>query len=611
MTSTPTRTPRGKALRGAAASILALAALGPLACKDTLPTAAQPLGTLNSTSLANKAGVEGTLIGTYRALDANGAVLAWGNAASDWVFASTVSDDAHKGSTSGDQPGIQDLDLYNWQTGNADNYLNDKWNGAYEGVSRANATINLLNTVLKTPGLLPSDEAASIRGEAMFLRAHFHFSAYRVFGNIPYYRETDTDFRKPNEPAAQVLTDIIKDLDSAATLLPSTPYGGQKGRAFKWTALAYKGRVQAYAGQWAQALATLRDVRANGPYALESSFDKVWTGRSAYWNGKETILAYQASVNDGEPNGQNGNWGERLNFPYSPSHFGCCGFHIPSQDLVNAFFVDANGLPLALSNPNANASLTNFPGGSTTPVDPRLDWTVGRDSVPYKDWGLAVPPWNRDRQYAGPYHPKKNIHEQASVGTSESTVGWTPQQLNAVKMHIFRYADMLLLLAEAEVEAGSPENARQIVNQIRARAAAGVQGCGSADSLTIARWPGCKGNTSLSVPLGDPSVQWANYQVAQYPAGAFGDQNYARQAVRAERRVELAMEGQRFFDLRRWGTYQTVINNYVAVERNRLPTYYTGVAPVSQRHQFFPIPSLQIQLSKKGNTPQLTQNPGW
>ena len=611
MTSTPTRTPRARALLGAASSILALAALGPLACKDTLPTAAQPLGTLNNTSLANKAGVEGTLIGAYRALDANGAVLSWGNAASDWVFASTTSDDAHKGSTNGDQPGIQDLDLYAWQTGNADSYLNDKWNGAYEGVSRANATLNLLNTVEKTAGQLSSAEAASIRGEAMFLRAHYHFSAYRVFGNIPYYRETDTDFRKTNEPAASVLADIIKDLDSAATLLPAAPYGGQVGRASKWTALAYKGRVQVYAGQWADALTTLRNVRTSGPYALESSFDKVWTGRPAYWNGKETILAYQASVNDGEPNGNNGNYGERLNFPYSPSPFGCCSFHIPSQDLVNAYFVDANGLPLTLSNPTAGANLTNFPGGSTQAVDPRLDWTVGRDNVPYKDWGLAQASWDRDRQYDGPYLPKKNIHEQVSVATSQSTVGWTPQQLNAVKMHIFRYADMLLLLAEAEVEAGSTENARQIVNMIRARAAAGVQGCGTADSLTVATWPGCKSNTTLSVPAGDASVQWANYQVGQYPAGSFADPSYARQAVRAERRLELAMEGQRFFDLRRWGTYQTVLNNYVAAESKRIPTYYTGVAALSQRHQFFPIPSLQIQLSKKGDTPQLKQNPGW
>lgn len=611
MTHTPTRPARGRALLGAALPVLALAALGPLACKDTLPTAAQPQGTLNSTTLANQAGVEGTLVGAYRALDANGPVLNWGNAASDWVFASTTSDDALKGSTSGDQPGIQDLDLYAWQTGNADDYLNNKWNGAYEGVSRANATLNLLKTVQQAGGISAAD-AASIAGEAIFLRAHFHFSAYRVFGNIPYYREDVTDFRQPNIPAAQVLTEIIKDLDSAAVLLPSTPRNGDKARAFKSTALAYKGRVQAYAGQWPEALQTLRAVQASGVYALESSYDKVWTGRPAFWNGKETILAYQASVNDGDPNGNNANYGERLNFPHSGSPFNCCGFHQPSQNLVNYFRVDANGLPLALSSPTTwNSNDSAFFGGNQAPVDPRLDWTVGRDGTPYKDWGLPNSSWNRDRSYSGPYSPKKNVHEQVSVGTSQSTVGWTPQQLNAVKMHIFRYADMLLLLAEAEVEAGSTENARQIVNQIRARAAAGAQGCGTSDSSVVKAYPSCQGNNQLSVPVGDPSVTWANYQVGQYPAGAFADQSFAREAVHAERRLELAMEGQRFFDLRRWGTYQTVLNNYVATERNRFPRYFTGIAPVAQRHQFYPIPSVQIALSSKDGTPQLKQNPGW
>src|SRR5262249_16590901 len=159
--------------------------------------------------------------------------------------------------------------------------------------------------------------------------------------------------------------------------------------------------------------------------------------------GKETILAYQASANDGEPNGNNANYGERLNFPHSGSPFGCCGFHQPSQNLVNYFQVDANGLPLALSNPNWNARHANFPAGNLTiPVDPRLDWTVGRDGVPYKDWGKHDGGWIRAPSYGGTYSPKKNVGEKAS--NAESAVGWVPTQLNSVNIHIFRYADMLL-----------------------------------------------------------------------------------------------------------------------------------------------------------------------
>ena len=109
----------------------------------------------------------------------------------------------------------------------------------------------------------------------------------------------------------------------------------------RWTAQAYKGRVHAYAHQWPEALAALRSVRAGGPYALESSYDHVWTGFPEFRNGRETILAYQATANDGDPDGNNANYGERLNFPHSGSPFGCCGFHQPSQNLVNFFAVDA------------------------------------------------------------------------------------------------------------------------------------------------------------------------------------------------------------------------------------------------------------------------------
>ena len=78
-----------------------------------------------------------------------------------------------------------------------------------------------------------------------------------------------------------------------------------------------------------------------GPYALQPSYDQVWTGIKSLENGKETIFAYQASANDGEPNGNNANYGERLNFPHSGSPFGCCGFHQPSQNMMNTFVVDA------------------------------------------------------------------------------------------------------------------------------------------------------------------------------------------------------------------------------------------------------------------------------
>lgn len=572
-------------------------------CKDYLTVS--PQGTLDQSSLQNKAGVEATLLAAYRALDCTNSTNAnWGCAASNWVWGSVASDDAYKGSNASDQPPINDIEEYVWSTGDAESYLNVKWRQVYEGVFRANAALSLLKAVQTAkPAEVPAADASSIKGEALFLRAHFHFEAWRMWGNIPYYYETDTDFRKTNQGVnAPAL--IAQDLDSAIAYLPATPRNGEKGRVTSWTAKAYKGRLQVYTGQYAAAITTLRGVVNSGVYALQPDFRQVWTGVKSYYDGPETILAYQASVNDGEPNGNNGNYGERLNFPYGAGF--CCGFHQPSQNLVNFFLVDAAGLPVALTNPNWNVSNATFSANTTTPVDPRLDWTVGRDGVPYKDWGVHNPSFVRDVGNGGPYSPKKNVQEKSSGATS--LVGWLPAQLNSVHIHIFRYADLLLLLAEAEIEAGVPDNARTIVNQIRARAGAVAQGPGT-------------GAADIAVPMVVASAtldtlveSFAYYKIGLYTT-AWANQAQARGYVRYERRLELAMEGQRFFDLRRWayGAGQTLADSaipaYVLVEKFRRS--FLSAALWQNRHHLYPIPNIQIQLSKVGTTSPLQQNPGW
>jgi len=579
-------------------------------CKDFLDVA--PQGALDERTLSNQAGVDGTLIAAFRALDWNNAVGgAWGSAASNWVWGSVTSDDAHKGSDANDQAPIADIELYNWGTGLAEGYLNDKWRAVWEGVVRSNATLRLLS---KVSGI-PASDAASIKGEALYLRAHYHFEAWRMWGNIPYYTETDADFNKPNNLGVDSVAKlIISDLDAAIALLPATPRNGQVGRATKWAATAYKGRVQVYVGDYAGALTTLQSVQASGVYALETSFDHVWTGFHQFANGKETILAYEASINDGEPNGNNSNYGERLNFPYVDPF--CCGFHQPSQNLVNFFVVNDSGLPLAVTNPAWNTLDTSFAANTTVPVDPRLDWTAGRDGVPYKDWGLHSPAFIRDRAYSGPYSPKKNVHEKSSG--AQSGVGWNSFQLNSVHIHIYRYADALLLLAEAAVETNSLEEARGIVNQIRARAGQTAEGCGSGstNSPTQVKYPGswpagCVGDDRIAVPLVQGASRdtlitpYAYYKIGQYTT-PWTDQAFARAAVRYERRLELAMEGQRFFDLRRRGSADSVITNYLAVEKNRLP-WMGSAAPFTSRHHLYPIPQIQIELSHGA----LAQNPGW
>lgn len=586
---------KNKIIIGLAALVLSAGLI--IGCSDSFLDG-PPQGSLDEVTLSNPAGVEANLIAAYRVLGGWFAgVGGWGAASSNWPFGSVTSDDAYKGSENLDQPDVNDLELYTWSLPGAHNYLNDKWRSQFEGISRSNSTLRLLSTVLANdPGAMGAVQANGIRGEALFLRAHYHFEAWKIWGNIPYYKEDDTDFRKSNV-GVDAIANVLADLDEAINLLPDSPRNGDIGRVTRWTARAYKGRVQAYTNDWQGALTTLREVRNSGPYALEQNYHRVWTGFTEFANGPETILAFQASANDGNPGGDNANWGERLNFPHGGSPFGCCGFHQPSHNMVNFFRTDADGLPLPLTQPNNwNTIGTNLTAelSADMPLDPRLDWTVGRDGVPYKDWGPHASGWIRDPSFGGPYSPKKNVHEQASG--AESAVGWVPTQLNSVNLHLYRYADMLLLLAEAEVEVGSLENAREIVNEIRARAAAGAQG------------PGTDAG-SISVPIDDPSITWADYRISLYEQ-PWTNQAVAREAVRIERRLELAMEGHRYFDLRRWGQLQDVLNNYVQVERARIPNLQSA-ASVEARHQWYPIPDIQRELSRVDGEDRLVQNDGW
>ena len=418
--------------------------------------------------------------------------------------------------------------------------------------------------------------------------------------------------------AAAVANRIIADLDAAIALLPATPRNGQVGRVTSWTAQAYKGRVQVYTHQYAAAVTTLDAVVASKVYDLEPSFDRVWTGFKQFSNGKETILAYEASVNDGEPNGNNGNYGERVNLPHAGSPFKCCGFHQPSQNQANVYAVDGvTGLPTAFTSPATwNNRDSVWVASVSDTVDPRMDWTIGRDWVPYKDWGMHDTLWIRAPGYGGRYSPKENAQEKASAAVNKAG-GWQPANQNAVHIHIFRYADMLLLLAEAKVETGDLPGALTIVNQIRARAAVAAQGCGdgSTDAGLVARYRACAGDDRMAVPINDPSIGWATYRVSPYTLANWPDQATARYAVQLERRLELGMEGQRLFDLRRYGgaVAQQVMTDYLTKEATPQRRGYknTQLPYATPLNDLYPIPQVEIDLSVVAGQKRLTQNPGW
>lgn len=549
------------------------------ACSEEFLTQA-PQASLNEETLGNAEGVNASLISAYSLLDGWadtwGLGAPWPQSGSNWIWGSVMSDEAYKGSESGDQIEAQQIELFQWAPGNP--YFDAKFKVVYEGISRSNATINLLNSAQGNGAEISNPE--EITAEARFLRAHYHFDAYKLWKNIPFLDETITEFRVSNE--IDVLPLIQADFQFAIDNLPVDQ--SAVGRATKGSAQAYLGKTLLYDGKFSEAKAQFDAVVNSGKYALQPCFHDPFTVEGE--NGTEMVLSIQASVNDGTSEGNNGGFGDRLNYPNGGGTFSCCGFHQPSQNLVNSHRVDANGLPLLTSFNDADAAEALGTDGEG--IDPRVDWTVGRDNVPYLTYGNHGPEWIRARSFAGPFSPKKFIHDPGE----NTEVSWSNQQLSAVNIALIRYADVLLMLAECEVELGNLERARDLVNMIRERAGACAQG-----------------PDGTAVPIDDPGITWANYQVGTYD-DAWTDANVAREAVRMERKIELALEGHRFFDLRRWGVAQQVMTDYLAVESTKRDYLATATAWDS-KFELYPLPSIQIELSKIDGVPALKQNPGY
>jgi hypothetical protein len=553
----------------------------------------QPLASLDETALSNKAGVEGLLIGAYSVLDGQmrnydaGAYTlgGWQSTGTNWVYGSVTSDEAKKGSEPGDQPDINPIERYESTPTNS--YFNTKWQVVYEGVNRTN---NVLRIMEKATDISEADKKR-ITGEARFLRGHYHFDAKKMWNKVPYIDENVDPKTVTNE--ADIWPQIEADLRFAYENLPESM--NARGRANKWAAGAYLGKALLFQKKFAEARTVLNDVYTNGKnaqgqkYALLTRFQDNFNAETK--NSTESVFAVQYSVNDGAPDAANGGWGEVLNFPHNGGPGTCCGFFQPTQDLVNSYQVDANGLPL-LNNHNSTtvkhdmgieASAPFTP--ETRPLDSRLDWTVGRRGIPFLDWGPHPgAAWIRLQSYGGPYSPKKNTYYKSQTGLLTDKSFWT-SGVTANNYTLIRFADVILMLAEAEVESGSLPRAMQLVNQVRARAA------------NQESW--------VKTASGAPA---ANYQVGLYTS--FPSQDYARNAVRFERKIELAMEGHRFFDLVRYGTAAQVLNNYLNYER-QFANYLTGAQFQAGVDEYYPIPQNQIDLSRLGGKSLLTQNPGY
>ena len=548
-----------------------------------------PKAALAGPSIENAEGVEGKLISAYRTLQGTGmdGGGTWYYSTWAWIFGAISSDNALKGTDAGDQPEHSSIERYDFNTFNVHN--RDKWRSGYWGAARANDVINSVATAED----LSASRAAEIIGEAKFIRGWQHFEMQKMYRTPKYVSEANFDLadlsasKVPN--TGKIWDNIIQDFADAAAALPDTQ--SEVGRASRWAALAYQAKAMVYKGDYAGAIPILENIVNNGPFTLVDKFEDNYL--VATRNNSESIFEIQYAVSGANDNSSNKEIG--LAHPYI-SPWGCCGFLQAPQDLVDFFQTDANGLPLLDESWKTN-HITNPTGPNVgepignPSVDPRLDHTVGRPGILYKDFHIMQVDYIRDLTYAGPYFSKKHVAEPEGFGIG----GWG--NLTANNFRIMRLGHVKLWLAEAYVETGNLEGARAQINDLRRRAAnpAGfeveaIQGASRQEYTT----------TTNSA---------ANYVIGEYTA-PWTDTAIARRAVRYESRLETAMEGNRFFDLQRWGVQNEVLNDYLSRE-SEYRIYLKGKQFTSPKNEFYPIPTYAIDRSFLDGQPTLTQDPNY
>ena len=557
-------------------------------CKDYLDY--EPRGTLTAAQLTTPDKVDQLVTAAYAAIGND----FWdGSITSMWAYGSVRSDDAYKGGGSvGDVGEYNTYEQYNLVTPTTIGNANNTWTRAYGAISRANFALKALD------GLTDADfENKKVRqSELRFLRGHMHFLLKVLFKNIPYIDETlsEEDILKVSNRQYtndELWNKIAEDFQFANDNLPETQ--SQVGRANKLAAKAYLAKVRVYQAyqqdethkvtgintQRLNEVVTLTtDVINSGKYRLQPDFAENFL--YGFDNGPESVFAVQFSINDGTEIGRL-SMATSLNYSLAPQ-YGCCWFHIPSQNMVNAFKTTATGLPqfdTFNSESLTDADLT--PTGK--PVDPRLDHTVGIQGHPFKYNPSVIynHSWERIPALYGGFGNMKE--QQEATSSSFKKVG--PFYGSAKNIDIIRYADVLLWRAEALIELGRQDEALPLINQIRARA------------------KNSTGRTKLANGT-NPS----NYNIGEYVKGVniTWTQENARKALQWERRLEFAMESPRFFDLVRWGIAAETLNAYLDVEKTR-KTFLSAAKFTKGRDEYFPIPQREIDFTKG----LYVQNPGY
>lgn len=475
----------------------------------------------------------------------------------NWVF-DLRSDDALKGGGALSMEGY----MHQLEVGivNSDNPVGaDKWKNNYFSISRCNTAIRAIQA---SPSL--TDEQKTVMtAEMKTLRAYYYFDMYRIFQKFPYFDETVED---PSEVSAsqytkdQIAGFIKQDLRDAYQVLPESQ--AEVARFNKYVAAALLAKVDLFTSSWEEAAQYAGYVIDSGKYGLFSNFLDI--SKPEFNNMQESVMAVQfSSANSPDQY----NFSNCLNCTWSEGNLYGNGddFYLGSQNLVDAFRTDAAGLPYLDGNPDgSHVESADFAGN----IDPRLDFTLGRIGMPWRSYTYNEN-WCRALDLYGQYSGKKPYPSPDSPYVEVGIVPWGASSLNYM---IIRYADVLLMRAEALIEMGGDlEEARKLINQVRTRANRSM-------------------DPSYTPVDMNPAV--AHYAVNEYPATGWS-QAYARKAVRMERRLELAMEGHRWFDLVRWGVAVQVVNQYYKDEV-QFEDYYQG-ASLSESDIYLPVPLDQMQ----------------
>jgi hypothetical protein len=440
-----------------------------LSCSDEFLTR-EPEGQISEGDVTNQQGVEGLLLGAYNMVNGGGLTgQTWHNDAQNWVF-NLASDDALKGTDAGDQPEQSFIESYDFQSFNI--HIRDKWRGLFKGVAAANNTLATLNTLDEDQ--ITQERREQIIAEARFLRGFFHFEARKMWRSPPFI--SDTDFVLNDLESTKVANDreiwpfIEEDFQAAVAVLPESQ--AEVGRPTSWAAKAFLAKAKVYQG-WGpdgsvntakleEAKPILEDIINNGPFELVPDFQDNFL--VATRNNQESIFEVQYAISSAS--GDASNRGVGLAHPYTDP-WGCCGFYQVSQNLVNAFRTEG-GLPLLDDFDNEDVSSEVDPNTTLAvydePLDPRIDHSVGRPGILYKGFKIYQTDFVRDLSYAGPFFSMKHVAEPEAFGQG----GWG--NLSANNYRIMRLGMVILWLAEVEVELGNLERARELVNQIRARA---------------------------------------------------------------------------------------------------------------------------------------------